>query len=284
MDVVYALGLNQDAVHDIGFFEASRARRAADFEGKTEPADAHARLEDEIDAREARVHYVCDHGFRGLGLTALFDQYSAVQLGAHLQSWLQSQKSSAWPLAYAAAPLPGPTEEWRENSAMWEAIATDLGQEPATSPRELAHCLLPGPIQQPSSSQYGIWWNNELPGRRWSRRALAVYGIDLELLRSIVVGYAGDPELAPVSEISMPAMVTTLFQSIEVALTEARADVFHWERGLSIIQPTDPEVLLAARACLRSEGARDALRRVPVDLPMSGAVLRLVSEIDGMSL
>jgi hypothetical protein len=67
----------------------------------------------------------------------------------------------------------------------------------------------------------------------------------------------------------MPALARTLFRSIEAALADARADSYHWGRGLSTIQPTDPEVLLAVRACLRSDAAGSATRDLPSDLPMA---------------
>jgi hypothetical protein len=165
----------------------------------------------------------------------------------------------------------------------WWEVADRLATEPATAARELARCLLPPALQQPyqpERPQLTPRWNERRPRPRWSRQALAPYGIDLELLRTVVQGRAAGNQPVLVSDISMPALARTLFRSIEAALADARADEYHWGRGLSTIQPTDPEVLLAVRACLRSQAAGTATRELPADLPMGRALVALVEALD----
>jgi hypothetical protein len=260
--------LRQQAVHDIGSFEAFRTRHALEHTA-----------EDDAD-REAQIRYVSDHGFRSLGLTAMFDQSEVVELGEQLRQWLAHAGSRAWPLAYATAPVP-----WRAPDPDWERLVGELAQEPDTAPRELASCLLPASmhptVQGHSLSE--MLWNTDRPSPRWSRQALAPYGIDPELLRTMVYGRTRDPQPQQVSDISRPALVSTLFRSIEAALTEAREDVYHWSHGLSVIQPTDPEVILTVRVCLHSEITNTAVRELPPDLPMSRALVELVEAVDGLT-
>ena len=284
-EVIDGLGLSKPAVYDVGFFAASRANRAIEFH-----LEQRARRYDDTigDYRESvadvagRVRYVRDHGFRAVGLVALFDQDAATDLGARLRSLLQDADDPCWPLAYASAALPPPVAGWGDNPQWWE-VADQLATEPVSAARELARCVLPPALQQPyqpDRPQLTPRWNERRPGSRWSRQALAPYGIDLELLRTVVQGRAGGAEPLLVSDISMPALARTLFRSIEAALADARADAFHWSNGVSTIQPTDPELLLAVRACLRSQYAGAATRELPAELPMGRALVTLVEALD----
>jgi hypothetical protein len=307
-DAIAELGLEESAVHDVGFFAASRADRAIAFAGPQDELhpwghaegeeDAGKRPTDEKDvapagggvspedeaARPGLVRYVSDHGFRAVGLIALFDQHAALHLGERLMSFLRRVQDASWPLAYASAGLPLPVLGRAEPDPDWDEVAGRLAAEPASAARELARCLLPPALQQsfqPGRTWYPpLVWTEERPAPRWSRRALAPYGIDLELLRTVVLGRDGGTQPLTVSEISMPALARTLFRSIEAALADARRDTYHWGRGMSTIQPTDPEVLLAVRACLRSQAAGTATRDLPPEVPMSRALVRVVQALD----
>jgi hypothetical protein len=307
-DVIAGLGLDESAVRDVGSFAASRADRAIAFTGPQDElqhpdgedsgyetgdrtgaerdiplADRGISPEDEA-ARAGRVRYVSDHGFRAVELIALFDQHAAIHLGERLMSFLRIAEDACWPLAYASAYLPLPIPGRTDPDPDWHDIADRLAAEPATAAREMARCLLPQALQQPFQPGSTVFplpvWNEERPAPRWSRRALTPYGIDLELLRTVARGRDGGTQPLIVCEISMPALARTLFRSIEAALADARQDAYHWGRGLSTIQPTDPEVLLAVRVCLRSEAAGGATRDLPLELPMSRALVRLVQAID----
>ena len=284
-EVISGLRLNKPAVYDVGFFAASRANRAIDFHLEQRVRQHDDNIEDDRETAAdvaGRVRYVRDHGFRAVGLVALFDQDAAIDLGARLLSLLQDADDPCWPLAYASAPLPPPVPGWGD-SPPWSEVADPLAAEPASAARELARCVLPPALQQPyqpGRPQLTPRWDERRPGSRWSRQALAPYGIDLELLRTVVQGRAGGAEPLLVSDISMPALARTLFRSIEEALADAREDEFHWTNGVSTIQPTDPEVLLAVRACLRSEYAGAATRELPAELPMGRALVTLVEALD----
>lgn len=208
---------------------------------------------------DERIAYVRDHGFRAMGQLALFDQEGASALGDRLKGWLRALEDPLWTLAYASALLPYDRR-----------FVDEFSHAPYTPARDLVRCLVPETLQ---------WHLDERrTGPSVSRTALSPYGIDLELLTLIVLGRTPGTDPAVVSVISMPALVRTLFASIEAALAEAREDGYHWEAGLSFVQPTDPEVLIAVRAVLRSEAAGPA-RDLPGDLPMSRALVDLVLEL-----
>src|SRR5262249_26959548 len=158
---IQELGLRPNAVHDIGYFETSRTWRALEHATDDPAADG------------ARIRYVSDHGFRGLGLVAMFDQSEAVELGERLRKWLVDAGSPAWPLAYATAAVPQ-APEWYAADSGWERLAGELAREPETAPRELASCLLPASMQ-PTMHGHGVHgtvWNTHRPPPRWSRQAL----------------------------------------------------------------------------------------------------------------
>lgn len=261
------LGLNPTAVFRTAQLGKLRAEQAMSHTASQEVPMKDEKGEPSPSPERApadQVDYVCDHGFRALGLMLVSSPWQARVLGEQLCHWLMTEGSLAWPLAYATARLEP------ENR---QALARDLHNEPATAARDLAACLLPPDLAQQSRPDV-------LPARRWSRTALAPYGIDLELLRCVVYGRAIGTETAMVSDISTPVVVRTLYQSIEVALREARADTYHVSRGIGIIQPTDPELVIAIRACLLSEHAGPSVRSLPDDLPMCQALVQLVVEAE----
>jgi hypothetical protein len=286
-DVAEELGLSAEAVDAAGSFAASRAHRALDDYGNRPgyvPADEdesraavrprHDNLGSEEELFERRVQYIADHGFRALGHVAIFDQHAARELGDRLLTFLRDSGKSYWPLSYASAGLP----EWNGD---WSNLAAQLRHAPSDTATVLATLLLPSHLPSPEGGNnlgpdFDDW---EVPPRS-SSRELTAYGIDLELLRTLILGHdPSDPRLT-VSTISTPALVRAFFRSVENVLTEASLDRYHWKLGLSVIQPTDPEVLLAIRVCLRSPRLGASLRDLPSDLPMARALVRLVEELD----
>ena len=263
------LGLDPEATEPLARFEHMRATEAMDeFEsgilGPEEQwpgagkSDLHPGAEREI--RSDAIDYACDHGFRALGLLAVFDQDSARLLAQRLMTVLRSEKNHLWPLTHATAPILDD-----------DVLARDLADEPPSVVRDLCWCLLPDSLPtfpEPAPTRPAVVGT-----------ALAPYGIDIELLRLVVVGRSAGAYPAIVSDISTPAVLSTLFASIERALREARVDSFHWAMGLSTVQPTDPEVLTAVRACLRSPQAAYAVDDARGDFPMVSALVELGREL-----
>jgi hypothetical protein len=155
-----------------------------------------------------------------------------------------------------------------------------LKAEPPGTPRSLASCLMPDDSREGDAFTYRSIWSDDVTSPRWSRQSLAPYGINLELLITLVRGHTPGSEPMAISEISTPALAQVFFRSIENALGTARRDEYHWAHGMAPVQPTDPEVLLAVNACLRSEAAGPAVRNLPPDLPMSRALVELVQVLD----
>jgi hypothetical protein len=243
--VVQQLGLDPEVVLDVAEFENMRARQAMDADWDVgHPGD--------------RADYICDHGFRAIGLLLPFDQDAAAQLGVRLRDWLLDWKNPFWPLTFATTSVDDA-----------DSLGQRLNDEPYTTARDLCRCLVPQSLTRPASGRPA--------GPDATRAALAPYGVDLELLQLIVLGRTPGTDPAVVSDISMPALVRTLFASMEAALAQSRADGYHWSAGLSVVQATDPEVLLAVRAVLRSAAAPHA-RDLPEDLLMGRALVRLVDE------
>jgi hypothetical protein len=281
LDVAEGLGLAAQTVSDMGGFAASRAYLAMDGHGNpgyVDPeatTDAGPELEADVSDERfvRRVQYVADHGLRALGQVAIFDQAAAIDLAESLMPFLRNAGDPSWPLVCAYATLP-----WRHED--WAYLAELLDDAPVGAPRELARCLLPPELQARSLSGGPDDRVDEFRRSSWSRRGLALYGIDLEVLRTVVLGHdPADSELV-VSGISTPTVLRALVRSIEAALREARVDRYHWEAGLSVIQPTDPEVMLAIRACTRSTGAGSWMRDLPTDVPMVRALVRLADALE----
>lgn len=174
-----------------------------------------------------------------------------------------TSKTRAHPLALAAQRLP----RWGEGGLPLPGAGG--------YPEDLAGCLLSrrdADLPRPLGSTRGR--------SAWSRRSLWLYGIDIELLRSLL-DLASPASGSSVSDISRPAVLHALFRSNEAALGEARRDRYHWSTGLSGIQATDPEVLLGPRACVRSPMTRDNAAQFPQDeLPMATAVLELAMALE----
>lgn len=253
--VAESLGLDIRSIHNVGGLAGMRAESAMDAWANAEMQETHPAVPPKF------VDYLCDHGFRAVGLISLFDQGGSAFLATRIGNLLRRIGSPFWPLSFASAPIEDP-----------KGLAHELDRTPFTAARDLCRCLVPDSFPEPALTRRAR--------PRATRTALAPYGIDLDLLRLIVLGKtAGATSELVVSNISMPALVQTLFRSIENSLADQRADGYHWSAGLSLIQPTDPEVLIAVRACLRSEAASRHATELPDDLPMVQALVNLVMAI-----
>lgn len=251
-DPLQRLGLERRAVRDVAVHMAAVVQDA---------------LRSSLEDQEVAPDYVLVHGMRGMGLVALFEPREAQSLADDVGSWLEERHHRGWALTTAAGRLP---PAWDE-----EHLADRLRSTPGYA-AALATCLLSPPDAVPPPGA-----PDDVDGpsaSRWSRRTLWLYGIDLELLRAVLLPPGAG---AAVSEVSRPVVLAALFRSIEAALAEARGDRFHWRHGLSRIAATDPEVLLVARACVRSELTGPHLEALsPDELPMTTAVIDVARAVE----
>jgi len=251
-DAAEQLGLDSAAIASSAYYSASQVFAA------TRSVDA----DEEHSARQERSAYVAAHGLRAMGHLALSDPDFATQLAERLLVVLFDGQNEAWPLALALAPN-NPQVDNRLHAAREQSRGL-----PRTYASELAACI-------PFASEIAA---NRSPGfdPKWPLYGPNVYGVNVSLLQEAVRS-------------RNPALILAVFRSIEDALTSARDEYRsssrtpegqHWAWGISAIQPTDPEVLIALRACrevIDTDETDDLVR----GLPMVASLVDIVSTIEG---
>jgi hypothetical protein len=243
------LGLDLAVIERTSRYEASQALRA--IQGST----THFDVEPAAEARQDRSAYAAAHGLRAMGHLTLFDPAAASRLADTLRVFLRGSGDNAWPLASAIAPL--------SNDA--GTLPTATGTTVWTYPLALAACLYPEQTAPPGSQFDANWPLNE-PG---------VYGVNIPVLSSAVRSREA-------------AVIRVLFESIEATLAGARGayrsgsrdtDGDHWRWGISVIQPTDPEVFLALRACREAVGP-DVVGELARGLEMVATLVHLLESVE----
>ncbi len=277
--VVIRLGLDPGFVHRLAVSEAGAARAAmqshpvdekpygSDFPGPDVPEERWDEAEDSLRHQAWRwTDYVTTHGFRAMGLLALFDQPKTVNLADELCAWLYQLGHPSWPLALSFS------RPWSRRQFGAEQLHELAGDSPGY-PSDLAR-LLDAPSRD---------LNYAAPVSRasWTTSGLSPYGIDLRLFRLIVrpsaPGSQDFYEVEPftISVPSTPAVLYAGLMSIEDRLLEVRADEYHWRRGLTSIQATDPEIVLTIKAVLASP-VGDALREISSQQSMTASIVDVV--------